>query len=296
VSGEELRLVPPEAVKRYSVKAIFDTVQGEGSMAGVPAVFVRFTGCNAWNGQLDGRTKGRAACSVWCDTDFRVEGAQRLTAQEIVAAMRATLVAGAAEPWCVLTGGEPLLQVDQALLEALVNGGWRVAIETNGSIPLPWSDDGNGLVDHLTISPKIGLPVEVFTDALEQFSSVDLKVVVPGVGFHSATRGWEASDLELLRRRAVDALAGIEEDAAGTSLRCYVVPQDPIEHSTLGSTYLTLRASRSAPTTAPASIAEQVLEAGGTVFAERVEWCRAFVAKHRAWCIGAQVHKLYALP
>lgn len=106
-------------------------------MAGRPAVFVRFTGCNMWSGlETDrGRDFARmgAACAHWCDTDFTKTGSQSYTAESLVEAMLAE--AGSIR-FCVLTGGEPLLQADATLLQALHAAGFWVAVETNGSVPL----------------------------------------------------------------------------------------------------------------------------------------------------------------
>ncbi|MHC5067536.1 MAG: radical SAM family protein [Planctomycetota bacterium] len=120
----------------YTVKEIFGpTIQGEGPNAGRPCLFVRLSGCNAWDGRAE--TRAASACP-YCDTDFR--GGERLGLAEIRARLRAltpATVAARAQLGCVLTGGEPLLQADAALLDALATDFAWVDIETNGTKPCP---------------------------------------------------------------------------------------------------------------------------------------------------------------
>ena len=132
--------------KRYAVKAVWRTLQGEGAWAGRPAVFVRFAGCNMWTGEEADRerdaARNMAACPMWCDTDFRKAGAVKLGAVDLVDEIRAVAAeANAADPvrFVVLTGGEPLLQADAALVHALHAAGFEVATETNGTLPLAGS-------------------------------------------------------------------------------------------------------------------------------------------------------------
>lgn len=142
----------------YHVKEIFYTLQGEGAQSGRAAVFCRFAGCNLWSG-LE-RDRDSAACR-FCDTDF-VGGERFETAGELARRI-------AREADCslvVLTGGEPLLQVDAALIAALHAEGRHIAVETNGTIPAP-----EGL-DWICVSPKAGTE-------LKQVSGHELKVVVP---------------------------------------------------------------------------------------------------------------------
>jgi organic radical activating enzyme len=125
-------------VKTYVIKERFRTIQGEGFHVGTPALFIRFAGCNMWNSAEDDRerdaVRNRAACPRWCDTDF--VGGERLTADQVVdhaAASRPT-------PLVVLTGGEPLLQVDVPLLAAVHRAmpEATIAIETNGTVRPSW--------------------------------------------------------------------------------------------------------------------------------------------------------------
>lgn len=130
-------------MKTYRVKEIFGpTIQGEGSLAGTCVLFLRFSGCNRWSGREEDREK--SFCK-FCDTDFR--GGTQMSAPDIITALGA--LGGPRR--VVLTGGEPLLQLDLPLVRALRNAGYWLALETNGSKPL-----GNmlGVIDHVTMSPK----------------------------------------------------------------------------------------------------------------------------------------------
>ncbi len=135
----------------YTVKEIFYTLQGEGAQAGRPAVFCRFAGCNLWSG-LEADRAG-ALCS-FCDTDFvgvgpdggRFPDADALA--EAVAPRWPAAAAASARPFVVCTGGEPLLQLDAAAVEALHRRGFEVAIETNGTLPPPPG------IDWICVSPK----------------------------------------------------------------------------------------------------------------------------------------------
>jgi len=155
----------------YSVKEIFYTLQGEGANAGRPAVFCRFAGCNLWSGREADRA---GAVCRFCDTDFlgtdgagggRFEDARSLAAR-IDALWPDDAAAGR---FVVCTGGEPLLQLDAALLEALHGRGFQVAIETNGTLPAPAG------VDWICVSPKARAPL-----ALERGN--ELKLVFPQPG------------------------------------------------------------------------------------------------------------------
>jgi 7-carboxy-7-deazaguanine synthase len=134
----------------YSVKEIFYTLQGEGGQAGRAAVFCRFAGCNLWSGREQDRST--AVCQ-FCDTDFigteGTGGGKFATAADLAQAVRACWpqVPGG-KPLVVCTGGEPLLQLDQALVDALHGAGFEIAVETNGTQPAP-----QGL-DWICVSPK----------------------------------------------------------------------------------------------------------------------------------------------
>lgn len=144
----------------HAVKEVFYTLQGEGAQAGRAAVFIRFAGCNLWSGREADRGKGPGTCSRWCDTDF--VGTDGVRGGRYTAVQLAGVVA---ECWprkapdiaklVVCTGGEPLLQLDRALLDALHERGFRVAVETNGT-QLPPAG-----VDWICVSPKAGAPLEL---------------------------------------------------------------------------------------------------------------------------------------
>jgi 7-carboxy-7-deazaguanine synthase len=136
----------------YSVKEIFYTLQGEGANVGTPAVFCRFTGCNLWSGREEDRS---SAICKFCDTDFvgtNGDGGGKFSTAEALANAieRAWLPKGPSHRFVVLTGGEPLLQLDQTLVDAIHEVGFRIAVETNGTtLPPP------GL-DWICVSPKAG--------------------------------------------------------------------------------------------------------------------------------------------
>lgn len=134
----------------YSVKELFYTLQGEGAHTGRPAVFCRFSGCNFWSGLEKGRET--AACS-FCDTDFigtnGQNGGKFKTAEELAdKAWSFWPKSSGGKPYIVCTGGEPLLQLDVALIKALQKRGFEVAVETNGSLPAPKE------LDWVCVSPK----------------------------------------------------------------------------------------------------------------------------------------------
>lgn len=135
----------------YSVKEIFFSLQGEGANSGCPAVFCRFSGCNLWSGREEDR---HAAICTFCDTDFRGtdgdRGGRFESADRLVEAICSLWPSGETQPFVVFTGGEPSLQLDEALVALLRDRGGRVAVETNGTRPLP-----SGL-DWVCVSPKAG--------------------------------------------------------------------------------------------------------------------------------------------
>jgi 7-carboxy-7-deazaguanine synthase len=158
----------------YSVKEIFYTLQGEGANAGRAAVFCRFAGCNLWSG-LE-RDRASAVCR-FCDTEFvgtdGQGGGKFATAEELVASLNrhwpASSRAGRSRPFVVCTGGEPLLQLDRALVDALHFAGWEIAVETNGTQPAP------DAIDWICVSPKAGA-------GLRLRSGNELKLVFPQAG------------------------------------------------------------------------------------------------------------------
>jgi len=152
----------------YSVKEIFYTLQGEGANAGRPAVFCRFSGCNLWSGREEDRA---TAVCTFCDTDFvgtNGDGGGKFRfAEDLVAAIEAHWPSeGWNRRFVVLTGGEPLLQVDVELVASLHDKGFTIAMETNGTLPPP---EG---IDWLCVSPKADVPLAVS-------AGQELKLVYP---------------------------------------------------------------------------------------------------------------------
>jgi 7-carboxy-7-deazaguanine synthase (Cx14CxxC type) len=155
----------------YSIKEIFYTLQGEGAHAGRPAVFCRFSGCNLWTGRESDRAS--AVCQ-FCDTDFvgtdGEGGGKFKTPEELAATINALWPASyPASKYVVFTGGEPLLQLDKPLIDAMHAAGFTIAIETNGTLPVP---EG---VDWICVSPKMGSTLVVTRGS-------EIKVVIPQAG------------------------------------------------------------------------------------------------------------------
>ncbi|NKJ72695.1 7-carboxy-7-deazaguanine synthase [Rhizobium leguminosarum bv. viciae] len=151
----------------YAVKELFKTLQGEGAQSGRAAVFCRFAGCNLWSGRDEDRHK--AICQ-FCDTDFigtdGIGGGRFQNAEGLAKAIATTWGNGTMNRYVVFTGGEPLLQLDTALIDAVHNEGFEIAIETNGTVEPP---DG---IDWICVSPKAGAPLKLR-------SGSELKLVYP---------------------------------------------------------------------------------------------------------------------
>ena len=151
----------------YTVKEIYYTLQGEGANTGRPAVFLRFAGCNLWTGREEDRAD--AVCT-FCDTDFvgtdGPGGGKFATAEELARAVAAAWPDGDTSRFVVCTGGEPLLQLDAAAVDALHDAGFAIAVETNGTQPAPAG------LDWVTVSPKAEA-------ALVLTSGDELKLVYP---------------------------------------------------------------------------------------------------------------------
>jgi 7-carboxy-7-deazaguanine synthase len=155
----------------YSVKEIFYTLQGEGANAGRPAVFCRFSGCNLWTGRESDR---ETAVCQFCDTDFvgvnGVNGGKYKHASDLVGAVEKLWPReNHKRRFVVLTGGEPILQVDQALVDEFHDRGFFIAVETNGTLPPPSG------IDWLCVSPKADAEIVVK-------SGQELKLVFPQAG------------------------------------------------------------------------------------------------------------------
>jgi 7-carboxy-7-deazaguanine synthase (Cx14CxxC type) len=165
----------------YAVKELYYTLQGEGAQAGRAAVFCRFAGCNLWTGRAEDRA---AAVCTFCDTDFvgtDGPGGGRFASAAVLAdAIASHWPADAAgERYVVCTGGEPLLQLDAALLDALHARGFAVAVETNGTQPAPAG------LDWICVSPKAGAPLLLT-------AGDELKLVYPQREFEAQPARFEA--------------------------------------------------------------------------------------------------------
>ncbi|NJM55936.1 MAG: 7-carboxy-7-deazaguanine synthase [Verrucomicrobiae bacterium] len=188
----------------YAVKEIFYTLQGEGANAGRPAVFCRFSGCNLWSGREADRAT--AVCR-FCDTDFvgtdgggggRFATAAELSAAIVTAAGSAWSDGSSGQRLVVMTGGEPMLQVDAALIAALHDADIEIAIETNGTLAVPAS------IDWICVSPKAGAD-------FVQRTGDELKLVFPQAGLDPAgLRGLAFTHLFLQPMDGPDRTANTE--------------------------------------------------------------------------------------
>lgn len=182
----------------YAVKEMFLTLQGEGVQAGRRAVFLRFAGCNLWTGREQDRAK--AVCQ-FCDTDFvgtdGENGARYADAAAVADTARMLWGEDSAHAYIVCTGGEPLLQLDTALIDVLHDAGFQIAVESNGTIAAP---DG---IDWLCISPKAGSEVV-------QRSGDELKLVWPQKGMDpEVLAGWDFPNLLIQPMDCEEAEAAI---------------------------------------------------------------------------------------
>ena len=159
----------------YAVKEMFATLQGEGAQVGRASVFCRFAGCNLWSGREQDRAQ--AVCR-FCDTEFvgvdGTGGGRFADAEALADAVAACWQGGPADRYVVFTGGEPLLQLDQALLDAVHGHGFEIAVETNGTL------EAAPGIDWVCVSPKHGA-------AFVQRSGAELKLVFPQAGLDPAT-------------------------------------------------------------------------------------------------------------
>src|SRR5689334_7418621 len=206
----------------YAVKEIFMTLQGEGAQAGRAAVFCRFSGCNLWSGREQDR---EAAICRFCDTDFvgtdGTSGGRYSSAEALAETIARQWTGQTADRFVVLTGGEPLLQVDAALIAALHGRGFAIAVETNGTLPAP---DG---LDWICVSPKAG-------SELVLRRGHELKLVYPQAG--AQPENFAALDFERFSLQPMDG-----PDVAANTARaidyCLRHPQWRLSlqtHKTLG--------------------------------------------------------------
>lgn len=176
----------------YAVKEIFYTLQGEGALAGTPAVFCRFSGCNLWSGREQDRA---TAICQFCDTDFvgsdGTHGGKYESAEKLAKQVAALWPVDQEHKFIVCTGGEPLLQLDAPLINALHQRGFRIAIETNGTLEVPQG------IDWICVSPKAGAP-------LRQTDGNELKLVYPQEGLDP--KDFEAMEFERFSLSPMDGL------------------------------------------------------------------------------------------
>lgn len=188
--------------RTYKVKELFYTLQGEGHHAGRAAVFLRFTGCNLWSGREEDRHK--AVCQ-FCDTDFI--GTDGLNGGRYTADSLANEVAmlwpkeKPGKPYIVCTGGEPLLQLDTLLIDALHEKGFEIAVETNGTIAAPQG------IDWICVSPKAN-------STLVQKSGNELKLVYPQLEKEAHPACFEALDFDHFYLQPMDGTATKENTKA----------------------------------------------------------------------------------
>ncbi len=202
----------------YSVKEIFLTLQGEGAQAGRAAVFCRFSGCNLWSGREEDRA---TAICQFCDTDFvgvdGIGGGKFATATDLAAAITAAWLdtnAGSNYRYVVFTGGEPALQLDSALLDALHKHHFEIAIETNGTLPLPAG------IDWVCVSPKFGADLVIK-------QADEIKLAIPQIGhtqLELILKRFEGMDY---RHRFLQPIDGFERDA-NTALAVQLCQKRPL--------------------------------------------------------------------
>jgi 7-carboxy-7-deazaguanine synthase len=173
--------------RTYRVKEIFHSLQGEGANAGRAAIFCRFAGCNLWSGREEDRSRAAGSCANWCDTDFL--GGADYSLEALVEA-----IAGESRGcrFAVLTGGEPLLQIDRDLVRALKRPGFEVAIETNGTLAVSIPE-----IDWICVSPKAGAP-------WIQRTGDELKLVFPQAGLMPGDLPLDELDFKHLFLQAMD--------------------------------------------------------------------------------------------
>jgi 7-carboxy-7-deazaguanine synthase len=197
----------------YSVKEIFYTLQGEGLQVGMPAVFCRFAGCNLWTGREVDRAS--AVCR-FCDTDFigtdGTLGGKYDTAEQLADGIAALWPLGERRHRLVVaTGGEPLLQVDRALINALHTREFRIAVETNGSILAP---EG---IDWICVSPKAG------AEWVQRWGQ-ELKLVFPQPGLMPDALPWPELQFDHFLLQPMDGLEVVSNTAAAVAY-CQANPQ-----------------------------------------------------------------------
>ncbi|MBK6280843.1 MAG: 7-carboxy-7-deazaguanine synthase [Gammaproteobacteria bacterium] len=190
----------------YSIKEVFYTLQGEGVQAGKPAVFCRFAGCNLWSGREFDRA---SAICQFCDTDFvgtdGTLGGKYATADSLADSIAPLWPdSDITNRLVVMTGGEPLLQLDDALINALHERYFKIAVETNGTIKAP---EG---IDWICVSPKAGTH-------LVQTHGQELKLVYPQPGLMPDDLPWSTLQFENYLLQPMDGAAAVQNTAAAVA-------------------------------------------------------------------------------
>lgn len=256
---------------RYGIKEVFATLQGEGARAGTKAVFVRFTGCNLWDGLPLHRESGKGACAKWCDTDFfKGKVLSSLELAHLASVEWGVPVQG--ERWVVLTGGEPTLQIDHDLMAILHDEGWSVAVETNGTEENRAACEAN----HICVAPKLTADGKLPELVIERAHEV--KVVLPGAHVDSGLEGWSNDMLAQLEMIAHRKWPGA---------RLFVQPQDPLVSTMVAETHL-VRGSTGVFPNQEASLRIQ--------YERSLKQCIAHVMRNPRWALSIQTHKLVGLP
>ena len=198
----------------YSVKEIYYTLQGEGAQTGRPAVFLRFAGCNLWSGREAHRAE--AVCR-FCDTEFvgtdGPGGGKFESAKELADAVRRTWPRDRSDtvPYVVCTGGEPLLQLDSAAIDALHDAGFEIGVETNGTLAAPAG------IDWLCVSPKGAAPVV-------QTTGDELKLVFPQQEAEAQPEKFEGMQFKNFYLQPLDS-PELEANTRNTVRYCLSHPQ-----------------------------------------------------------------------
>lgn len=257
---------------RYGIKEVFLTLQGEGLRTGTKAVFVRFSGCNLWDGHPLHRDKGAGPCAQWCDTDF-FKGTVTST-EELLAQMNAQWPSRTEERWCVLTGGEPTLQLDAELVTALRAEGWHIAIETNGTL----ANEALHGVHHVCLSPKRGTD---WHNILGTCRIAEVKVILPGALALSGG-GWAAEELTNMRAQVLHSCAPLRTEF-------FVQPQDPLVDGTPEVTHLRRKPEPLQEDAAQSRFLEEYYKVN-------VAMCVGWINEHPEWRLSLQTHKTIELP
>lgn len=247
-------------VAQYIVRKIEDALIGEGTMAGTRVVRIVFGGCNYWDGTAEGRSKGQAACSKWCDEDFNSTCSKSMTA-EAIADKAESILEDKENQWVLLTGGEPLMFVDEELILTLADYGIKIYLETNCSIQV--SRDVLRTIDYISARPKLerGKNGKLQVPALGVVTANELVITLPG---SIDGKGWSDEQLH-----------EIEMDGDWDNL--YVVPMDPTDQRTVLVTHL--RGGYERPDELDAA----------------VKRCLEWVREHPKWKISVQLNKVLNL-